>query len=219
MMVMAAALAVLLSFSAVPWAAFNFDKMQQLALQRYGPDAEHAVQQWRRLIERLEGASEKQQLKQINKFFNDRVRFLDDREVWNTPDYWATPLETLGRAKGDCEDFTIAKYSSLLLLGIPLEKLRLTYVKARIGGPTSKLTQAHMVLAYYPKPGATPLILDNLIGQIRPANRRPDLIPVYSFNSAGLWVGGMSQPAVANPESRLSRWRDLLVRMQAEGLQ
>ncbi len=210
---------VLLLFSAVPMAALNLDKMQQLARQQYGPKAELSVQQWRNLLQRLDGQSEKQKLKQINNFFNKRIRFVDDIQVWKSNDYWATPLETLARAQGDCEDFTIAKYSSLLLLGIPTEKLRLTYVKARRGGPTSKLTQAHMVLAYYPEPGAVPLILDNLIGQIRPAHRRPDLTPVYSFNSAGLWVDGVAKAAVKNPEARLSRWRDLLTRMQAEGLQ
>jgi predicted transglutaminase-like cysteine proteinase len=193
--------------------------MQLLARQQYGQKAERSVQQWRALLRRLDDAPAQQQLKQINNFFNRRIRFMDDIEIWQTEDYWATPLETLGRAQGDCEDFTIAKYSSLLLLGIPQEKLRLTYVKARRGGPNSKLTQAHMVLAYYPEPGATPLILDNLIGRIRPANRRPDLTPVYSFNSAGLWVGGAAKPALTNPETRLSRWRDLLARMQDEGLQ
>ena len=39
------------------------------------------------------------------------------------------------------------------------------------------------------QPGAEPLILDNLITEVRPASRRPDLVPVFSFNSEGLWQG------------------------------
>ena len=75
-----------------------------------------------------------------------------------------------------------------------------------------------MVLAYYPTPNADPLILDNMISEVRPASQREDLKPVFGFNSEGLWVGGSSAPAINNPAARLSRWRDLLQRMAADGL-
>jgi hypothetical protein len=74
-----------------------------------------------------------------------------------------------------------------------------------------------MVLGYYPSPDAEPLILDNLIGDILPASRRPDLQPVFSFNSAGLWIGGASRSS-ADPTARLSRWSRVLERMQTEGI-
>ena len=34
----------------------------------------------------------------------------------------------MGTGGGDCEDYAIAKYFSLIKLGIPDEKLRITYV-------------------------------------------------------------------------------------------
>jgi hypothetical protein len=46
---------------------------------------------------------------------------------------------------------------------------------------------------------------------------RPDLSPVYSFNSDGLWVGGATTSS-ADPTTRLSRWRDVLERMRRDGL-
>ena len=55
--------------------------------------------------------------------------------------------------------------------GVPVARLRLVYVRATIGGPGG-LTQAHRVLAWYAQPGAEPLILDNLVGEVRPASRR-----------------------------------------------
>lgn len=76
-----------------------------------------------------------------------------------------------------------------------------------------------MVLGYYAEPAGEPLILDNLVNGIRPAASRPDLSPVFSFNAQGLWVPGSAQAAAADPTARLSRWRDLLDRMRAEGLQ
>lgn len=199
-------------------AAPDFDKMLLLAQQRYGATGTQNVQQWRTLLRESQALPETEKIKHVNAFFNRRIAFRDDAEIWGAADYWATPLETLGRAGGDCEDFTIAKYVTLKLLDVPIERMRLIYVRAQIGGPHSGISQAHMVLGYYAAPGAEPLILDNLITDIRPASRRGDLKPVFSFNSDGLWVG-QAAGSTASPSARLSRWRDVITRMQAEGLE
>ncbi len=208
----------ILTISAIINSALNLDRMQELAKSRYGNEAEKTVIDWRSLILTLQKENERQKIIRINDFFNNRINFVEDFYTWRQKDYWATPLETMGRAQGDCEDFTIAKYSSLILLDIPIDKLRLTYVKAKLSGPYNPTPQAHMVLAYYPSAHAEPLILDNIISDIRPASQRRDLTPVYSFNSSGLWIGNATRPTDTKPESRFSRWRGLLARMQAEGL-
>lgn len=206
-----------LLFLPVPQAAPpDIEKMLRLAEARYGAPAVVAVTQWRDAMATARGLAETEKINRINDFFNRRVVFVDDIEAWGKTDYWATPLESLGRGRGDCEDFAIAKYVSLRSLGVPLDRLRLTYVRAQIGGGS----QAHMVLAYYPSPRAEPLILDNLVGDILPASRRGDLFPVFSFNSEGLWVGsGASEKASGSATARLSRWRDLIARMRAEGIE
>ena len=124
----------------------------------------------------------------------------------------------MGKGMGDCEDFAIAKYSMLVLSGMNINKLRITYVKSQMGGANSQVNAAHMVLAYYSEPAAVPDILDNLITDIYPASKRTDLTPVYGFNSRGLWVGGAATPATTNPGAKLSRWRDVLQRAAAEGM-
>jgi len=96
--------------------------------------------------------------------------------------------------------------------------LRLTYVKARIGGPQSSLVQAHMVLSYYPAPDDEPLVLDNLIGDIRPASRRADLTTIFGFNAEGLWIGG-GAPRATSASQRLSKWQSVLTRMREEGIE
>lgn len=73
-----------------------------------------------------------------------------------------------------------------------------------------------MVLGYYESPTAIPLILDNLVEDVMPADQRPDLTPVFSFNDAALWTGNSANPAASATE-RLSRWRDLLAKVQREG--
>ncbi|MFP5402211.1 MAG: transglutaminase-like cysteine peptidase [Gammaproteobacteria bacterium] len=192
------------------------DHLQDLAESRYGAQGARRVGDWQRVLAEVQSLSAPEQLERINTLLNRQLHFDDDSAVWKQSDYWATPLETLGEGAGDCEDFAIAKYISLRLLGVPDSQLRLIYVRARIGGPRSSQSQAHMVLGYFPTPEAEPLVLDNLIGEISPASRRPDLFPVFSFNAEGLWVGNRS---TADSSARLSRWRDVLDRMRREGLQ
>lgn len=192
----------------------NLDRMQSLARERYGAQAEQTVTAWRRLLEESRGLPIDQQLNAVNTFFNRRILYELDPVVWGQNDYWATPLEFMGRAAGDCEDYSIAKYMSLLMLGVPNEKLRMIYVRARTAGAK---TEAHMVLGYYEDPTGEPVILDNLITSVRPASRRPDLQPVFSFNHQGLWVAGQ-QASAADPTARLSKWREVLDRMKQEGL-
>ena len=159
-------------------------------------------------------------LKRINDFINRNIVFEDDRSIWDQSDYWATPLETIGQGRGDCEDFAIIKYVALREAGIPTSKLRLVYVKATLETRNGLTQQAHMVLAYYPTPNAEPLILDNLESTIRPATRRSDLQPVFSFNSEGIFAGAAGKDkATGGGLGRLSRWEDALRRIRAEGFE
>jgi predicted transglutaminase-like cysteine proteinase len=200
-----------------PATALDLDRLLARFQQLHGVVAN--FQDWRQLLTDANGlVAPTDKLRRVNEFFNRRIQFADDQQVWGQSDYWATPMETLAKGRGDCEDFTIAKYFTLLNAGIPNEQLRLVYVKARIGGQASTLVQAHMVLAYYPSPDAEPLVLDNLITDFRPASRRPDLVPVFSFNSQGIWQGaGGNDPQGAGGIGRLSRWQDLLQRARQEG--
>lgn len=198
--------------AALAVAELPLDRVQQL----YGGQAVKIYREWQQLLVALRrDGNEFNQLRDVNQFFNQRYQFVDDIDMWKQADYWATPLESMARGGGDCKDFTIAKYFTLRELGVAPQKLRLTYVKARIGGPASTVTQAHMVLAYYADSAAEPLILDNLIGTIRPASQRSDLQPVFSFNADGIWVGG--GPSPNSSVDRLTRWRQLIDKMKAEG--
>lgn len=206
-----AALVVIVAF-----AAMDIKSILSLAEQRYGARGTQVMTQWSELRNSTKGMSEQELLSTVNDFMNRRIAFQDDIKVWGVPDYWATPLESLGRGAGDCEDYSIAKYVTLVQLGIPNNKLRLIYVRARMGSSASAPTQAHMVLGYFESPDEEPVILDNLISSIRPAARRKDLTPVFSFNSGGLWAGAGAE-AKGDPTARLSLWRGVLERMAQDG--
>jgi predicted transglutaminase-like cysteine proteinase len=209
-----AALCTALLAAPAPSRAFDAERMLAAA----GRMSPHALANARALRQLLVAASELEapgQLQAVNEFFNRRIAFKDDLEVWGQIDYWASPLESLDKGAGDCEDYAIAKYFGLLALGVPQHKLRLVYVRAQLGGEGGP-TQAHMVLAYYAAPASDPLILDNLVGTLRPASRRPDLQPVFSFNGEGLWEG-MAGRSAGDPTARLARWPAVLVKARAEG--
>lgn len=212
----AGAMALLLAsgMTGLATGATDPQRMRATMTERYGQQGAQVLDAWLKLLRELENRDIAVQLNGVNDFFNRQVRWLDDSQIWGEEDYWATPLETLGRGAGDCEDYSIAKYQTLKKLGVPGERLRMIYVRARLG--RGSVTQAHMVLGYYATPGAEPLVLDNLLPTILPASERDDLSPVFSFNSDGLWAGGASQ-SLAVPTQRLSRWRNVLLRMSAEG--
>ncbi|WP_447751578.1 cysteine protease LapG [Pseudomonas nicosulfuronedens] len=195
-------------------AAWNFDTILKNAEQRYGNlgTAKTRIESWARLIQDSESLDEPAKLKAVNAFFNGALVFTDDRTVWHQDDYWATPIESLYKGAGDCEDYSIAKFVTLRRLGVASDKLRITYVKAL------QQNQAHMVLTYYASPTAEPLVLDNLIPQIKPASQRKDLLPVYAFNAEGLWLPGANGGKRTGDSKKLSRWQDLLTKMRAEGL-
>ena len=169
---------------------------------------------WQQLIHKQEvlvtplskqGSVERNWLSAVNTFWN-RVPFFSDIERWGVEDYWATPLEMLGINGGDCEDYSFGKYFTLKELGVPVQKLRITYVRAL------KLNETHMVLAYYPEPDADPYILDNLISEVLPASQRTDLEPVYSFNDDDLWTNN----GKVGKSSQIRKWSELQEKMEKE---
>jgi predicted transglutaminase-like cysteine proteinase len=209
---------LLLLSSSLALAGADLDRFLLLAAEKYNDHGVETLNAWRRLLLNLANQGEAAKIRQVNEFFNRKIQFDEDINIWGVRDYWATPIEVLGRTRGDCEDFAIAKYATLKMLGVPVDRLQLTYVKARIGGPQSAATQAHMVLGYYPTPNDEPMVLDNLVSEVRPASRRPDLSPIFSFNAEGLWVSGGASKETHSTE-RLSRWRRLLARMREEGIE
>jgi len=185
------------------------EKILSYVEKNYGPVARERLVSWEGLLKLHKDKSEPEKLKEVNNFFNN-VRFISDELHWKQKDYWATPVEFLSTNGGDCEDFTLAKYFTLRELGVPDRKLRLTYVKA------IKLNQAHMILSYFETPDAEPLILDNLVKDIKRASLRRDLVPVYSFNGNGLWLAKeREQGKLVGKSSRVGRWSDVIQRMKS----
>jgi len=179
----------------------TIDKVEK----KYGLFAKHRVNALIKLMNSIKNESEEEKLKQVNHFFN-QVRYQSDLKTWGVKDYWATRMEFLGKDRGDCEDYATAKYFTLKQLGIPTKKMYLSYVKA------TKQKIAHMVLTYFKTTTSIPLVLDNYNKKILPATKRPDLIPIYSFNGDSLYLAkrtGLGQE-VPSGISKNKKWTKLL---------
>lgn len=182
----------------------------KIAKEKHGEFAFLRLKSWQALVDDNINRPERLKLSIVNNFFN-QVRFIDDIDHWKKEDYWASPFELLVTDGGDCEDFVIAKYFTLIALGVPESRLLLTYVKSL------RLNQAHMVLTYFKTPQSVPLVLDNLTDRILKATARTDLVPIYSFNGKGLWLskqrGKGKGKAVQAGTSQLKEWNRLLKKM------
>lgn len=114
-------------------------------------------------------------LSHINLFIN-KILPAQDISKNSSIDYWATPKEFLIQGHGDCEDYAIAKYFTLLELGIKKEYLYFAVVDIK-GEKNS-----HMILLYVEDKNASPLVLDNLSFKVIPLSKRKRLIPKFAFN-------------------------------------
>ncbi len=183
-------------------------RLVEMHARRFGAPARRHLDDWKAYAAKRRGgaAPEIDLLAEVNRTLN-RVRFVDDAKHWGDADYWATPSESVASNGADCEDFTIAKYFLLKELGVPISRLRMTYVKSLT------LNQAHMVLAYYPRPEAEPLVLDNLEDSVRPASQRSDLVPVYSFNDEEVWIEAKGR---GGSPRQIRNWAALIERLERE---
>ncbi|RXK12496.1 hypothetical protein CP965_07885 [Halarcobacter mediterraneus] len=133
------------------------------------------------LKKNIKDFSIEKKLNYVNTFYN-KILPIQDSQKYLSDDYWATPKEFMIEGKGDCEDYAIAKYFTLLEIGIKKEKLFLTIVKVK------GKTNYHMVLSYLENKNSIPLILDNLSFKVLPFDKRKDLIPEVIFNEKEAFI-------------------------------
>lgn len=136
------------------------------------------VRKWRTLIDDLKGLPQLEQISRLNRSLNKLVHYVDDPKVFGARDYWATPAEFLQR-NGDCEDYAILKFVSLLELGFGSEQLRVTIVRDK------RRQLMHAVLAV--QIGDKTYILDNLFNDVVEQQYVLKYAPVFSVNLDNQW--------------------------------
>lgn len=141
-------------------------------------DDECTTSGWSDLLGELKGKDRMTQIKEVNRYFNGE-RYIVDMKNWGIEDYWATPYQFL-KMDGDCEDYAIAKFMALKALGVPAEDMRVLALR------DLNLDVGHAVLIVYD--GDTPLLLDNQIKTVVPANSVKHYMPIFSLSETGWWL-------------------------------
>jgi predicted transglutaminase-like cysteine proteinase len=131
-----------------------------------------------------------QQLRLVNNYFNSKP-YEDDARLFGVDDYWQFAEEFV-RHGGDCEDFVIAKYRTLVAAGFPEENLRVVLVDDRV-----TLTE-HAVLAA--RVGSAIFILDNQKVGIKLESQVTTYRPLYAFNRKNIYYYKSDKPRQPLPE-------------------
>jgi len=108
-------------------------------------------------------------LGEINRAINLAIRPMSDLAQYGEIDVWNSPLVTLDRGAGDCEDYAIAKFVALRLAGIAADDLRIVVMRDMIQGEDHAVAAARLDGQW--------LMLDNrrmaMVDDIHVRNYRP----------------------------------------------
>lgn len=83
-------------------------------------------------------------LGEINRAVNLAIRPISDLAQHGQIDVWTSPLATLARGGGDCEDYAIAKFVALRRAGVAPDDLRIVVLRDTIGGEDHAVAAARL---------------------------------------------------------------------------
>ena len=135
------------------------------------------ITEWKAFLDSIKDKSKSQKLKLVNEFANEK-KYVIDQVNWGIEDYWASVGEFLFK-NGDCEDYAIIKYISLIELGFSKNDLKLVILN------DENLGVIHAVLAV--DKGFSTYILDNQISKVTKQNRIFHYTPIFSINEKYWW--------------------------------
>lgn len=154
---------------------------EQIILDRCRTDAESCpanAAQFLRLINAVTEKSGRARLEEANRGVNMAIRYVSDYAQHGEADRWAAPLASFATAKGDCEDYAIAKYVALREAGMARENLQLVLVRDRA------VRQDHAVLAA--RLDDHWLILDNRKSLLIEDSDASSFMPLFAINHDGV---------------------------------
>src|SRR3954447_15962204 len=137
----------------------------------------HAVK-FLRLIEAVKSRSGRAQLDKANRAVNAAIRYVSDFAQHGEADRWSAPLATFATAKGDCEDYAIAKYVALTEAGFSRDDLQLVLVRDRA------VRQDHAVLAA--RLEGRWQILDNRHSELIEDSDAASFTPLFAIDHRGV---------------------------------
>ncbi|MGM0518571.1 MAG: transglutaminase-like cysteine peptidase [Campylobacterota bacterium] len=165
------------------------------------------LKKYHTLKQKIKNYNLNRKLGHVNSFLN-KVLSKEDIDSSSSIDYWATPKEFLIEGHGDCEDYVISKYFTLLELGVNKKHLYFSVVKVK------NAQDYHMILLYLDTKESTPLVLDNLSSKVVKLTKRKNLIPKFAFNEIDSYkLNHKGFTKKINLKWQDNKWEELLNRV------
>jgi predicted transglutaminase-like cysteine proteinase len=122
------------------------DEMVQLALCEGDRDgcASPAALKFLDIVDAARARDGRARLGEINRAINLAIRPISDLAQHGQTDVWTSPLATLARGGGDCEDYAIAKFVALRRAGLAPEDLRIVVLRDTIHGEDHAVAAARL---------------------------------------------------------------------------
>ena len=144
-----------------------------------GADCPRKVRAWRSSVRSMDQFKGWKLLAAVNAKINKLVKYRDDIKTYGRTDHWASPVEALTR-QGDCEDYAILKYISLLELGVSDKQMRIVVVKDTRRGIGHAVLSVNM--------NGKTFVLDSLRRAPVLDSKVDRYVPYYSVNRQGQWL-------------------------------
>jgi len=122
------------------------DEMVQLALcdgDREGCVSPAALQ-YLAIIDAAKARDGRARLGEVNRGINLAIRPASDLALYGQIDVWTSPLVTLAKGAGDCEDYAIAKFVALRQAGVAPEDLRIVIMHHTVSGEDHAVAAARL---------------------------------------------------------------------------
>jgi predicted transglutaminase-like cysteine proteinase len=139
--------------------------------------------QFLRLVDAVRSKSGRARIDEANRGVNIAIRYVSDLTQHGEPDRWSTPLATFAAARGDCEDYAIAKYMALVEGGVSRDDLQIVLVRDRT------VRQDHAVLAA--RQDGRWLLLDNRHSILMEDFGVASFVPLFAINHDGVHLFAM----------------------------
>jgi predicted transglutaminase-like cysteine proteinase len=122
------------------------DEMVQLALCEGDRDgcASSAALKFLDIVDAARAHEGRARLGEINRAINLAIRPIVDLAQHGQIDVWSSPLATLARGGGDCEDYAIAKFTALRRAGLSPDDLRIVVLHDTIQGEDHAVAAARL---------------------------------------------------------------------------
>ena len=130
------------------------------------------------MIERAQMRDGLARVGEINRAINLAIRPAEDVETSGAEDEWSSPLATLSRHTGDCEDYAIAKFVALTEAGMEAKDLRLVILRHEVS------QEDHAVMLV--RIGNGWRVLDNRGFAMRDASQYGRFRPLFSIGANGV---------------------------------